>query len=402
MALRFRRSIKLAPGLRLNMGKRGFGFSVGPRGASFTAGPSGVHGNLGLPGTGLSYRTSLPSGRPQAVPRGQMNVSISIKNDGRLMFASPDGVPLPSNVENTTKKEHAETIRAWLEGQCAEINDVLDACVNIHTRSPAPEANERFRPAEFSLPMPELPKERSPGLAARFLASKRAEVERENQEAVATYERNVAEWNKKKAEFLEAEQRRKVIFEKLRHTDPVVMDEYLSQVLQSLSWPGETNVTFELTGQGQTIFIDIDLPEIDDFPRRSATVAARGLRLNVKELSEKETRTNYARHVHGIGFRIAAVAFYSLPAVNQVVLSAYSQRPDKSTGGLRDEYLYSVRVLRSEWSRIDFGGLHRIDPIEALQCFEIRQLLTKTGELAPIEPFAPEGTSGTGLALAAG
>jgi len=36
MALRFRRSIRLAPGVRLNLSGSGLGVSVGPRGASVT------------------------------------------------------------------------------------------------------------------------------------------------------------------------------------------------------------------------------------------------------------------------------------------------------------------------------------------------------------------------------
>ncbi|MBN2885822.1 MAG: DUF4236 domain-containing protein [Chromatiaceae bacterium] len=59
MGLRFRRSIKIAPGIRLNFGTRGVSLSLGPRGASVSVGKSGVHGNVGLPGTGLSYRAKI-------------------------------------------------------------------------------------------------------------------------------------------------------------------------------------------------------------------------------------------------------------------------------------------------------------------------------------------------------
>ena len=57
MAFRFRNTIRIAPGIRLNLGKTGVSLSTGVRGATVTAGKSGVHGNVGLPGTGLSYRT---------------------------------------------------------------------------------------------------------------------------------------------------------------------------------------------------------------------------------------------------------------------------------------------------------------------------------------------------------
>jgi hypothetical protein len=67
MAFRFRRSVKLFPGVRLNLTTRGLSATVGVRGASVNIGPTGTHLNLGLPGTGLSYRTRLDHpnrGRP--------------------------------------------------------------------------------------------------------------------------------------------------------------------------------------------------------------------------------------------------------------------------------------------------------------------------------------------------
>jgi len=55
MSFRFFRRFKIAPGLTLNLTKRGGSLSVGPRGAKLTAGTSGVRRTFGVPGTGLWY-----------------------------------------------------------------------------------------------------------------------------------------------------------------------------------------------------------------------------------------------------------------------------------------------------------------------------------------------------------
>jgi hypothetical protein len=55
MGFRFRRSIKILPGIRLNLGKRGISASIGVRGAHVTYGPTGTRTTVGLPGSGLSY-----------------------------------------------------------------------------------------------------------------------------------------------------------------------------------------------------------------------------------------------------------------------------------------------------------------------------------------------------------
>ena len=58
MGFRFRRSVRIAPGLRLNFGKRGTSFSVGQRGLTTNFSKSGTRTTFSLPGSGISYTTS--------------------------------------------------------------------------------------------------------------------------------------------------------------------------------------------------------------------------------------------------------------------------------------------------------------------------------------------------------
>jgi hypothetical protein len=51
---RFRRSVKLFPGVRWNFGKKSTSLSIGGRGANYTVGTSGGRTTVGIPGTGLS------------------------------------------------------------------------------------------------------------------------------------------------------------------------------------------------------------------------------------------------------------------------------------------------------------------------------------------------------------
>jgi hypothetical protein len=72
MGFRFRRSFKILPGLRLNLGKKSASVSVGVRGAHVTLRPGHKpRTTVGLPGTGLSYTEGgqqLPASEPE--PRG--------------------------------------------------------------------------------------------------------------------------------------------------------------------------------------------------------------------------------------------------------------------------------------------------------------------------------------------
>ncbi len=53
--MRFRKSIKIMPGVRVNLSKSGVSTSVGGRGATLNVSKRGLHSTLSVPGTGLSW-----------------------------------------------------------------------------------------------------------------------------------------------------------------------------------------------------------------------------------------------------------------------------------------------------------------------------------------------------------
>jgi len=53
MAIRFRKTFKVAPGVKLNLGKRGASVRVGGKNAGFTTGSSGSTVSASIPKTGL-------------------------------------------------------------------------------------------------------------------------------------------------------------------------------------------------------------------------------------------------------------------------------------------------------------------------------------------------------------
>lgn len=69
MALRFQKRVSLFPGVRLNFSLSGVSTTIGVPGASITlGGRRGPTANLGIPGTGLSFRTPLTQ-KPKATRR---------------------------------------------------------------------------------------------------------------------------------------------------------------------------------------------------------------------------------------------------------------------------------------------------------------------------------------------
>ncbi|HHL3303682.1 TPA: DUF4236 domain-containing protein [Bacillus cereus] len=64
MGFGFRKSFKIAPGVRVNVSKRGIGMNAGTKGLRYSVHSSGrSQVTAGIPGTGVSYTQSLSSGR---------------------------------------------------------------------------------------------------------------------------------------------------------------------------------------------------------------------------------------------------------------------------------------------------------------------------------------------------
>ena len=56
---RFRKTFSILPGVRVNLSKTGVSSSIGGHGATVNVGKNGPMVTLGIPGTGLSYRTPV-------------------------------------------------------------------------------------------------------------------------------------------------------------------------------------------------------------------------------------------------------------------------------------------------------------------------------------------------------
>lgn len=68
MGFRFRKSVKVMPGVRLTFTHRGTSVRVGPRNVGISKGPSGTRVGASIPGTGISYSEKLSNKKPLPAP----------------------------------------------------------------------------------------------------------------------------------------------------------------------------------------------------------------------------------------------------------------------------------------------------------------------------------------------
>ena len=77
MGIRFRKSIKLLPGLYINLGKKGVSLSIGKRGIRTTLNSKGrLTKTISIPGTGISFSKSLDMGKRPKIRNSGISETI--------------------------------------------------------------------------------------------------------------------------------------------------------------------------------------------------------------------------------------------------------------------------------------------------------------------------------------
>jgi len=86
MGFRFRKRLRLFPGAWINLSKSGASLSVGGHGLTANIGKGGIQETMGLPGSGLTYRTKRRPNRNQ--PQGGCPArNIDVAQAGILVLA---------------------------------------------------------------------------------------------------------------------------------------------------------------------------------------------------------------------------------------------------------------------------------------------------------------------------
>jgi tetratricopeptide (TPR) repeat protein len=112
-SFRFRRSIRLGPGVRLNLGKTGLGLSFGVRGARRTFHSSGREtASVGIPGSGLSYVDTRSGRRREAPESAEAPVALKAK---------------PGWFAPKHEKEYYKALTAYVNGQTEKARVLFDS-----------------------------------------------------------------------------------------------------------------------------------------------------------------------------------------------------------------------------------------------------------------------------------
>ncbi|RHW42038.1 DUF4236 domain-containing protein [Neobacillus notoginsengisoli] len=362
MSLRFRKSFKIAPGVRMTVGKKGVGVSAGVPGLRYSINSSGRRtSTVGIPGSGLSYSKSS-GGR-------------TYKSDAYRKRSE-----LAKQEREMQKLEAQEQVRLEVE----LFNNKLALLTSIHHE--CDDAIEWLEVASTSIPFDStLPGPLQTEAAARLSAYKPGFFER------------LFGWDKKRrAELVAA-------VEAAKNEDRETVDRWkrmtsiAKRILQ-----GDIDAYFEVvdefgplddlvefgsgfefgTDRPDEMHISFDVHATEVIPEKVLTLTKTG------KLSEKNmTKTMYydliQDYVCSCALRIARDMFALLPVKN-VYVHAYDENLNHATGHMEKVLILSVHYDRSTMDMLNFSLL---DPSEALANFPHKMSFKKTKGFEEVEPI---------------
>lgn len=426
----YRKRIKLAKGVHLNISGSGIGLGFSPiKGLSFSMNRNGVYSNTSLPGTGLYKRTKLSSfsengsgSSTYKYDNVHYEVNMFIDDDGRLnTHILGNGEEITDEYELRCLKRREDIKYMLSQAQYMmkdKVDDVTSEFIEIYkqTEHPVQESTVRTKMSKLKYE-PETPlpfgdaepdetsvrafleaeaKERISSILFWTVGRKRREYVESNLAQTLTDKHD--EWFHNKAEYDSAEIERitgincskKFDYETLMNTyevyftgDDNAVSAQLDASLAALELPCEFSLDYDIDVELGIARLNLDLPEIEDIPSKKATILASG-KVSVKDKSKKELSEDYATCVTGLAFFFSGILFNISSRINTIEVAGYTQRLDGKTGNITDQYIYAVRFDRETFKGLKFRS---IVPYESFELFPHVMDLTKQMVFKTIVPI---------------
>ena len=347
MGLRFRKSIKICKGVKVNLSKSGLSLSLGGKGYTCNLSNRGVRHTLGLPGTGLSYSTSSKDLNPFNKNKKEINkvsskssYGFKVSNGGIVNIVDENGNvvtdgPIIKKIKST------DEYKKFVAGLDMQKEEKVDEKV-LNSK----EENDEFI----------------------NIVSKSVIVRSKED-----YEEEINDDNLTKEE-------REFLIDKKNGEEEAICDEF-DAFIGEIELPIEININYDWYYNLRKMSLDVDMPEIEDLPKSILIKTDSGIK--EKRKTQTELKEEYLRVVFGIALFLSSHVFNLSPSIEEIVISAYTQRRNK-IGDEIDVYIYSIIFNRKQFEHIDVS---KVEPVKFCLDSKSRINISSTGLLKEIVPF---------------
>lgn len=426
--MRFRKSIRIAKGVRVNFSKSGMSLTAGGRGASVNIGPRGTYLNTGMPGTGLYDRTriggSSTSSRSYASSSKSsvdFSITVGIDDNGNYFIKDQYGdiitdETLLRKIKRTDsyKNKVLELSEKFANEKNAETGTFVEIYKMSEKIITEPEIKEklsnlkpqryikneftRSKPNEISIKADVESEARRNIRSIAFWTLKKRRQDYVNEEFPLRLQSEVKKYEDDLQEHIKEESRMEIEknarYDVLYNQEKEYLESFLAgkrelvelsldSFLQSMTLPVNFEVSYEYDESKGILKVDLDLPEIEDLPTSKATTLASG-KVKVKDKTQKEIKEEYLICICGLAFFFSTHFFNLSTHISKILISGFTQRINKKTGQMNDDYVYSIIFDRDKLQRIE---IDKITPYLSFGEFEHKISYSKSYELSIIEPI---------------
>lgn len=174
------------------------------------------------------------------------------------------------------------------------------------------------------------------------------------------YDKELNEWRHDRDEF----------FDSFRQNFQNVIDgdkDYVISAIDSIFPDEELPMEYfvdavyeESTGK---VYVDLDLPEIEDIPDQKITLTSTGKK-SIRQKSQTDLRSDYAHCVLGLAMNVAFSIFNVSLKIKEVEIMGYTQRKEDNSAVATDQYVFVINFDRETFSKIAFKKLSAVQIID--------------------------------------
>lgn len=377
MGVRFRKSIKLAPGVRMNIGTKSAGLSFGGKGLRYSINSKGRRtSTVGIPGTGLSWSSSASSKRPSA--SYSKYSSAKARNDA---LAKERQQAADKEKQQRLEMEEARAAVEEYEARLEVITSIHKDCDDTVDwpyilSLPAPYDGEG--PGPLTQKAQQNINNYVPGFFAKhfkiFYKAKKYLLDTALEDAK---QKDAKEFN----EWYELHNTAERVLSK----DTDLMLEVIEE-MAPLDDLLEFGSGFEISFINEYIVeVEFDIKADTVIPKEALSLTATG-KLSKKALPVTKRLDLMQDYVCSCVLRIARDLFAILP-VNNVIIHAKDDFIDTSVGNSTTRDILSVDINRETLSTLNFEA---IDPSDAMVNFMHSMKFLKTKGFQPINRIVIE------------
>lgn len=361
MGLRFRKSFKIAPGVRLNVSKKSTSLSFGGKGMRYSINSKGKRTtSIGIPGTGLSYVSTSSSGKSYQTKAYQTHRNLQSQ---------------AKTLQREQEKEWAEYEVQLFENKCEMLKSIHKECDDPVDWTEILNSQPPYQPGEPGLKEKKALEEYNaykPGFFEKLFKKdeqKQKKLSEQIEKAKKKDEQDYREWK----ELVH-------LAEKVLNGD---IDAYFS-VLEEMDPLGdlsEFGSGFEFsTDDPSYMEVEFDVHSDQTIPKEEKKLTKTG-KLSTKQMTKTKYYELQQDYVCSCTLRIARDLFALLP-LKTVLIHAYDEQLDTTTGHMKKAVILSIKIEREILNSLNFD---LIDCSDAMTNFPHHMKFLKTKGFVPVE-----------------